>query len=398
MFDAILFYLLPAFLWSIAVLWTAAILWTRREMLPPLKPTTKSELSKAPKISVLLPARNEEKRILRLCVESLLNQNYENFEIVAVDDNSIDRTGEILRSFDNPKLRVVDGAKLPADSLGKPFVLQQAFEKTAASCWILTTDADIIFAPDALATAISHAERNGFDVLCLLPFDRCETFWERTFIGLFSWFRFLKMPPSKVNKPYHAKALGVGNFFLVRRASLEKVNGFQAVKTEVAEDLKLAELLKRSGARFRLEFAPDLIQTRMYAGFGEIWGGFTKNFFAAADFSVSSAMFGASSLILFGVLPFAALIAALSWWIVTRQDFVWHLLAPLIFIYLLQIINYAVFYRNLRQPIFYAVFAPLGIGLFAAILVNSTIKVLSGNGVTWKGRAIYNRRDEIAEK
>lgn len=387
-------YILLAAAWSTACLWLVAVAWTWRE-LKILKPLCFDDLllvKDEPRVSVLLPARNEEQRILADCVRSLLNQTYKNYEIIAVNDRSTDRTGEILRGLaaDDTRLRVIDGADLPAGWLGKPFVLQQALAQ-ASGDWILTTDADIIFAPDAIKMTVSYVEKKRYDVLTLIPFDVCESFWERLFLPTFSWFRMLAMPPSAVNSEKSAKSMGVGNFFLIRREYLEKINKFEFVKAEVAEDLKLAALLKQSGARFRLDYAPNLIKTRMYAGLREIWEGFTKNLFAGSEFSLLNAVSGAGSILLFGVLPNLLIIYCGLAWLVAQQSIYLSFLPPLVLIYLLQVTVFVLLARAWQKPLIVALFAPLGLFLFAAILINSAVKILSGQGVMWKGRAIYRQ-------
>lgn len=392
------YYILLITAWSTASLWVVALVWTWRELnaLKPLRLNDFLLKENEPLVSVLLPARNEEKRILRECVDSLLVQDYENFEIIAVNDRSTDRTGEILREIavKHAKLHVVEGAELPEGWLGKPFVLEQAFAKANGE-WILTTDADIIFAPEALKTTVAYAEKNEFDVLTLIPFDICESFWEKVFLPTFCWFRMLAMPPSRVNNPRRPETMGVGNFFLIRREYLEKIGGFEKVKSEVAEDLKLAALLKQNGANFRLDYAPDLIKTRMYSGFREIWEGFTKNLFAGSNFSVLNTVSGAGSILLFGVLPNILIILCLTAWLVTRDSVYISFLFPLVLIYVLQVLVFLLLNRAWQKPLFVSLFAPFGLGLFAAILINSTVKILSGRGVMWKGRAIYSREQII---
>ncbi|MEP6925946.1 MAG: glycosyltransferase family 2 protein [Pyrinomonadaceae bacterium] len=394
MFAEIFLYVYLSVIWATVILWFAAILWTQHQLkvLSPLCFNDFLEQKQEPSVSVLLPARNEEKRILAKCVSSLLAQNYENFQIIAVNDRSIDKTGEILHEFakGDSKLRVIEGTELPARWLGKPFVLQQALAQAKGE-WVVSTDADVVFAPEALRSAISYAERNSFDALCLIPFDTCGSFWEAIFLPTFSWFRMLKMPPSRVNNPQHSASMGVGNFFLIRRTALQKIGGFESVKTEVAEDLRLAELLKQSGARFRLDYAPDLLQTRMYAGFREIWTGFTKNLFAGANFSLLNIIFGAVSIAMFGVLPVILAFFCFAAWLFTKQILFFWLLVPAILIYICQTIVFAVLYKAWSKPLGYAFFAPLGMALFGTILLNSAIKVLTGRGVIWKGRAIYKR-------
>lgn len=389
MFAAFFDYILPAFAWSIVGLWLVAFFWTRREIVvlnsfQKIRFAPRKEL----RVSILLPARNEANRVLRRCVESLLKQNYRNFEIIALNDRSTDATAAILSEIANQtdKLKVVEGAELPTNWLGKPFALQQALEHSVGE-WILTTDADILFAPDALEIAVAFAIEKQLDALCLIPFVRCETFWEKIFIPTFNWFRMLAAPPSRVNNWRKPETMGIGNFFLVRRRALDKINGFAPVRNDVAEDLRLAQTIKRNNFAIETYYAPRLLETRMYAGFAEIWHGFTKNFFAGSNFSIFSAASGVGSILLFGVLPTLVAIILLFAAFFGQQNF--GLLAPFVIIYFLQTTVFAKLMRESEQPIFYAVFAVLGLGLFTAILCNSTVKVLSGSGVVWKDREIY---------
>lgn len=401
MWTAAAFYILQIALWATGLLWLAAIFWTRREIkaLPPLAASQLLPQKKVPRVSVLLPARNEENRILQECVASLLAQTYQNYEIIAVNDRSTDRTGEILREMarGDSRLKIIEGAELPAGWLGKPFVMQQAFSVSDGE-WILTTDADIVFAPDAIQTAIAHVEKHNFDALCLIPFDICASFTEQIFLPVFSWFRMLAMPPTRVNDFARPETMGIGNFFLVRRAWLEKINGFDKVKTEVAEDLKLARLLKKTGARFRLDYAPDLLETRMYSGFWEIWHGFSKNFFAGLNFSPANAIASALANLLFGVLPFFGSVFSLFALIFSGDNRWLWFFTPLGLIYFFQTVNFALLQHSRQQKLIYAFFAPpLGIALFTLILINSMILILSGRGVRWKGRAIYKKDDAVAQ-
>nr|MBA3443187.1 hypothetical protein [Pyrinomonadaceae bacterium] len=177
--------------------------------------------------------------------------------------------------------------------------------------------------------------------------------------------------------------------------ALERVGGYQAVRADVAEDLRMAELLKGSGARLRLEYGPDLIRTRMQTNLKEIWEGFTKNLFAGAKFSLASALAGVVSVLIFAVAPIlvaivcAAMIAmnpsgeSTSEWL--------RLFVPTFMVWLIQVAIFVVVNRSWDIPIAYAFAVPLGYLLFAMILLNSTVKIATGNGVEWKGRRLYGR-------
>jgi chlorobactene glucosyltransferase len=339
------------------------------------------------KVSVIVPARNEADRVLKKSIASLLEQNYDALEVIVVDDRSTDETLQLLKELSDSRcggrLTIVEGRDLPNDWLGKPHALQQGYE-VATGELILTTDADIIFNPDAIRTAVSYMSENNIDALSLVPRLELETFWERVFMPVFGWFCLLAMPLYRVNDPNRKETIGVGNFFLLSRDSIETIGGFGAVKSDVAEDLRLAELVKQNGLRLRVETAPELIWTRMYSGVGEIWEGFTKNLFSALKFSVLKGIAGVASIFLFGCMPLVmSILYALSGEIQTATAW---LLG-----YLFQVAIFIAIVKNIEQNPVYAFFIPAGFALYAAILLNSMLKIISGKGVTWKGRDIYEK-------
>ncbi len=380
------------FAWSIVALWLAALVWTRRclHKQQPLALNKTAKTKREPLVSILIPARNEANRVLEKSIGSMLNQTYGNFEIIVLDDRSTDDTGKIIEKVfagqsktENPKSKIVSGVEPPKDWLGKPFALQQAL-KFAGGEWILTADADVIFAPETVETVVDYVETNNCDALTLAPKLVFASFWETLFMPVFAWFCVLAMPLHLANDAKRPESIGFGNFFMFRRSVLEEVGGFQSVKSEVAEDLKLAEILKKKGFNIRADYAPELIETRMYAGFREIWEGFTKNLFPGMNFSLPKTIFSLFTIFLYGVLPLPLAIAAL---VFSR----FALFIPLVSVYFLQIIVFVVIQKRWRGNALYAVLTPLGLLMFAAILFNSTVKVLSGVGVVWKGRAIYEK-------
>lgn len=385
-------FFLAIFVWSIVFLWLAALIWTLF-CLKKLKPLVSnndvlSELQ--PLVSIIVPARNEAHRVLEKSIGSMLVQTYENFEIIVLDDRSTDNTREILEKIfaeqfavETPQYKIIDGSEPPAGWLGKPFALEQALERARGE-WILVADADIIFAPDALQVVVDYVRKNRFDALTLAPKLIFKSFWETLFMPTFAWFCLLTMPLHRANNAKRKESIGFGNFFMFRRAVLDEIGGFAAVKSEVAEDLKLAEILKVKGFNLRADYAPDLIETRMYAGFGEIWQGFTKNLFSGMKFSLPKTIFSLISIFLFGVLPPITAIIALLF---ERDEF----FVPLVLVYLLQITVFVPVQKKWLGNRLFAFLTPLSLLMFLLILTNSTVKVLSGAGVKWKGRAIYER-------
>ena len=314
----------------------------------------------------------------------MLDQTYKNYELIVLDDRSTDGTRKILENLktNNSKLKIIEGKEPDKTWLGKPHALEQAFQNSNGE-WILTADADIIFAPETLETVVAYAEKNNFDALTLIPKQIFGSFWEKLFMPVFGWFCLLAMPLHRVNDPNRKESMGVGNFFMFRREVLEKIGGFESVKAEVAEDLKLAEILKNEKYKLRIDYA-DFIETRMYSGFREIWEGFTKNLFSGMKFSIWKTIFGSISILIFGVLP---LFFAIVFLLLGNYK----LFLPLFITYIFQVLIFFLINLKWRGNIFFAFLTPIGLALFLAILANSTIKVLSGKGVSWKGRVIYEK-------
>jgi chlorobactene glucosyltransferase len=383
--------------WATVLLWLIGALLTVRglQRQRPLESAPDGGLlttSDAPLVSVLVPARNEEGRVLPACIGSILSQDYGRFEVVAVNDRSVDATGVILHAIAKAdgRLRVIDGAEPPPGWLGKPHALEQAFQQSAGE-WVLATDADMIFAPEALRTAMAHALFNDYDAVTLIPHIVCLTFWERVFTPVFGWYMVMVAPVHRVNDPRKRESLGIGGFFLIRREWLRKVGAYGALRAEVAEDLRTAELLKLAGARLRIEYAPDLISTRMQPTFRDIWEGFTKNLFAGTKFNLFQSLVGGVGILLATVVPLlAAVVCAIALWAGADAGLM-KVFVPLVLVWAIQVAIFAFINLSWKLPIAYAFAAPLGHALFVAILFNSAFKIATGSGVTWKGRKLYER-------
>lgn len=378
------FNLLVLAAWLNAGLWLLALVFTWRGLRQQKPLPTPAEGSSRPLVSLLVPARNEASRVLRASLASMLAQDYNHLEIIAVNDRSTDTTGPILQEIanTNQRLHFIDGTETPEGWLGKPHAMAQAVA-AAQGEWLLATDADMIFAPRAVGTVMAHALKHDYDAVTLLPRVECGSFWERIFLPVFGWSMLVAMPISRVNDPRRRESVGVGGFFLLKRAALEKIGGYAAVRAEVAEDLRLGALLKESGARLRLEYGLDLISTRMQTNLSDLWEGFTKNMFAGMQFKLLPTIGGVLSMFIFAVLPWLVAVAGLF------SANLRPLCVPCSLVWLLQVAIFALINRSWEVPLRYALTMPLGFALFDAVLLNSAWRILTGRGVVWKGRNIY---------
>lgn len=380
-----------AFAWLVIVALTLHGLSRQKPLLA--TPNLRLTASDAPLVSILVPARNEQQRVLEPCIRSILAQDYGNFEVIAVDDRSTDNTGTILKTLamSDERLRVIEGEVLPSGWLGKPYAMQQAL-RHARGEWILATDADMIFDAAALRTALDRVLETNEDALTLIPRFEARSFWERVMIPTWEWVFLMFMIFYRINDPKSDGAAAIGGFFLIRRTVLDRVGGYEALKDEVMEDVRLATRIKRLGARLIIERAPALIRTRMYTNFSEMWECSTKNWFSGVNFSFPLALACVVSMYLGGVLPpLLALVSVLATIFGISAG-----LGPVIVAagssWLLQVILMAIASKRSEVSVIYALTAPLGLALIYAMLFDSSVRITTGRGVTWKGRRIYDRR------
>jgi chlorobactene glucosyltransferase len=335
------------------------------------------------KVSILVPARNEAGRCLERAIRSMLAQDWPDFEVVAVDDCSTDKTLEMLQgiSRQDDKLIVVRGRPLPPGWLGKPWALNQAYMR-ARGQWLLATDADIIFHPSALRLAMALAQNRNCDAVTLVPGFRSESFWARLVMPVLGWAITLFYPFWLVNNRHSRVALGVGGFFLIRRDALDKVGGYESIRGEVIDDLRMAQLLKRAGFKLYLAGAYDLLETPMYSSLAEIFEGMGKNSFAGVGSSLPLAILSALANLTATTLP---LIFAIASPLLGEYRLALSALAA----YLSMTISFVPVYVEARVNPFYAPLSFLANIMLVLILMVSTWRVVTGRGVMWKSRRLY---------
>jgi chlorobactene glucosyltransferase len=376
-------------MWFLVFVWLVSLVLTiyglsRQRLLSPVSSTPLTS-NDAPLVSVLIPARNEEDRVLVDCVRSILAQDYGRFEVIAVDDRSTDATRSILYALANAddRLHVIEGDELPSGWLGKPYAMHQALQHARGE-WILATDADMIFDRSVLRMAVARMTEHDADAMTLIPHFETRSFWERVMIPVWAWVMLMFTISYRVNDPKSQGALGLGGFLMMRRRALERVGSYEALKNEVMEDVRLAEILKRSGSRMLVECAPQLLSTRMYRNFGEMWESCTKTWFAGMKFSLLFAIVCVAWMYFMAVVPPLAAVISLS------MGDTANVLPALLCWFAQVLVVMMVSVRSGVSP-FYSLTAPLGLGLLYAMLLDSSIRISTGKGVTWKGRRVYER-------
>jgi len=324
---------------------------------------------------------------------SLLRQDYSGFTVVVVDDGSSDGTGAALAALavGETRLRVVVGTPLPPGWTGKNWALQQGVSAADPRAeWLLTLDADMRLDPAALASALAYALQQGADLLTLLPLLELGSFWEKLLVPhAGELYSLLVGTMAQVNDPGGRAAAANGQFMLVRRAAYDEHPIYRAVRGEVAEDWALAGRVKAAGYRLLMAQGREILRARVYAGFGELWSGFSKTLFPASGRSLGRVALVAAALTWYGSLPplrlgLAAFALARARNGAARRRLE-HSLAQVVPMLALR----GVLDHSLGISPLYGFAYPLAVLLGDGMMLWSAWRYLSGRGMGWKGRNYF---------
>ncbi|HEV2469534.1 MAG TPA: glycosyltransferase family 2 protein [Candidatus Sulfotelmatobacter sp.] len=328
-----------------------------------------------PRISIIVPARNEEATIER-ALQTLLSLDYDNYEVIAVNDRSTDRTGEIMERIaqtGQSKLRVIHHNELPPGWLGKTHAMWTA-GNLATGDWLLFTDADVLFKPDSLRRALAYAEAERADHVVLFPRMIMQRPGEYMMIAFFQTMFMFGHRPWKVADPSTDDHMGVGAFNLVRRRVYEGVGTYRALRMEVLDDMKLGKVVKKAGFAQRNVFGGDLISIRWGRGAFGIVNNLTKNFFAVLSFQLWRTILSVIGLAFLNFGPFLGIWLAHGW---ARLPYA-IALGSLFLIYI------GISWRS-SVPSYYFLLHPISTALFIYTLMRSTFLTLWNDGIVWRG-------------
>lgn len=265
-------------------------------------------IDSAPRVSVIIPARNEE-RAIEATVQGFLNQTWEDLEIVVVDDRSTDATPRILAGISSPRLTVVEGIETPEGWLGKPWALQQGATRARGDVLIFC-DADVRWEPQAVAAAVTTLLSERLAGLTIFPRLVMKGFWENVLMVNLPLALVVYLPLWLFNRnQFTTMTVGSGVGNVVTREAWMRAGTHEALKNAVVDDVGLMRRVRRSGGRVQVLRASHLVSIRMYHGLGEIVRGFSKNAWFAFGASWMAYLVASVSLIVH-ILPYAALVSA----------------------------------------------------------------------------------------
>ena len=345
-----------------------------------------------PRVSIILPARNEEKFIAR-CLDSLLDQDYENYEIVAIDDSSEDSTADIIKQYaqKSSKLVYVSARKKPDGWVGKNWACVEGYKKATGQL-LLFTDSDTRHSQKVVSLAVSHLLSLNLDALTAIPRMLCLDKWTKITLPIISTFLHTRFSALRVNDPRKKTGYFFGSFFLIKNETYRDVGTHEGVKHELIEDGALGKKVKEAGFRMRMVRGDHLIDAVWARDFDTLWNALkrlmiplylqTKGvavgiFFAVLFLLFMSFPFLIYSTILFGQSESFSLLFGITC-----------LSSSLIYV------ATALTTKRLLLKQKYSTLAPIGSFIVVCGFLSGILQANSRNSVSWRGRE-YAMKDQI---
>ena len=387
-------YILVAILTAISGTWVILI----KSMLKSFKETPyldkfNPKEHEKPKVSVIVPARNEEELISK-CLDSLLDQDYENYEIIVIDDSSEDATGDIIKKYakENSKLIHVSARPKPKDWMGKNWACMEGYQKATGEL-LVYTDSDTKYSKNVLSLAVSHLLSLNLDALTVIPKMLCFDNWTRITLPMLSTFLHTRFSALRVNDPSKKTGYFFGSFYIIKKSVYEAIGTHEGVKHEIIEDGALGKKVKEGGYNLRMVRGEHLLEAVWARNKPTLWNGLKRlmvPLFLQGK-SIAVGIFVAVLFLLF--MPFPILIYSTIFF-----DNSMSFMMLLIFSTLASILIYfAGFFdatKGLQLRKIYSLFAPVGSFIVVSGFFSGMVQANSKNSISWRGRS-YSMKEHV---
>ena len=367
------FLIIVSSLTLIVVLISNLEIFIMRGTVPNLREVEIKDNTDSPLVSIIVPARNEAEMI-RPALKSLLQQEYPNYEVIAINDRSTDGTGEILDEFsqNHSHLRVIHIDELPADWLGKNHALYLG-STYAKGDYLLFTDADVEIAPETIGKAMQYMLDHKLDHVAVAPEIQARRWSVNMMIGTFIYHFGLSTKPWRAQYPKSRYFVGIGAFNLVKSDTYRAIGTHQAIALRPDDDLMLGKLVKSNGYRQQILFGKGMVRLGWYGTVREMIAGLMKNAASAFHYNWILVFLACLMLVLVFVFPFAAVF-------ITSSPTRWIYLATSI------VIMATYFYGSGEYCLcrWYAVMIPFTTLLLIYIILKSTFLAYRHRGIYWR--------------
>jgi len=341
-------------------------------------------IRKLPKLSVLLPVRNEEENIEK-CVLSILKQDYPDFELLVLLDNCEDKTEAILRRLQrrSKKLQIIKGKPLPEGWYGKHWACYQ-LSQYAQGELLLFTDADTSYIrKDAFRRAVSALLIEGVDFLTGLPKEEAISLGEKLAIPFISFGIHSVIPVkliSRISSP--VATVTIGQFMLFKREAYENIGGYEAIRSEVADDIALGRRIKEFGYKWFFLDVSEYVSCRMYKSLGSVIEGFAKNLFGVFNYRILTYFVVWSLVLVIFINPLYVLSLKFLGYSIPKTV-LYNSLGSLMALVILFYISY----NRFKYPILYVLLYPLTVLIWFYMALLSFYYTITGKA-SWKGRKV----------
>ena len=345
----------------------------------------KNKNNSTPKVSVILPARNEENYISK-CLETLSIQDYKDFEVIAIDDSSEDKTGEIIEKFakEDSKIIHVAAREKPQNWMGKNWACMEGFKKATGDL-MLFTDADTKFEKNVITLAVSHLQSENLDALTVIPRLRCIDKITKITLPMLSTFLHSRYSALNVNNPEKKVGYFFGSFFVIKRKVYEEIGTHEKVKQEIIEDGALGKITKESGYALKMVRGEHLIEALYSRSSKEMWNGLKRLIVPLYHQNSGSAIgvFFAVLFILFMPIPLLAysIIAFES-----NLSFIILLISSVISTITIFSASIMETKMGLNLSIVNSIFAPVGSIIVVLGFLSGILQANKSTAVSWRGR------------
>ena len=377
LFLDILFYIQSAIVASLVVLLIIALAnmrYLRRLYSYPAPPAW-------PSCSVLVPARNEENNIGR-CAGGLLAQDYPDFQVIVLDDNSTDRTWQILQEFaaKDPKLILIKGKPLPDDWLGKHWACHQ-LAQVANGELMVYVDADTYHEPGMLRGAAAAIIYEKAALISALPRQIVVSWSEMLSIPAFYLGMLCGVPLELTRLQRNPLLFAIlGQFLVFRRDTYDAAGGYAAVRHNVVDDIAIGRRVHAMGLKYKLLDGDGLVSCRMYSNFEQVWKGLTKSTFATFNFDPFFLTLMWALVIIFFVSPPVVLVIGLA-----QPQVPVEITAMAGIAVFLNLVLWTVSHLRFHFPLYLILIYPFSAIFMTVVALASMILTIQGKAL-WKGR------------